>query len=289
MKNSNFDLSTIKLLLFKLSIITHSFIKSPFTNALGKTFFQQSLLMVFGASMTVWATAQESAQEPTPYSAQYKARANHFKASANRSLTLLEDGSYALVNDLEATLLGQTIARLQQRSEFHFTADAIVTDLYTYELSGITSDDRRMAFDWQAGTVQSSEDDEAWTVELQGQVFDPLSHQLELRQQLRLMSANQAKPEITTEFEYAVVDGDEIEQLRYQLVGEEVLETPLGNLNCLKFERVRASTSSRSTVIWLARDWEFLIARIEQIDRSMRITLELEAAELNGASVTALP
>lgn len=290
MKNSNFELSIVKLLIVELSILKPSFIKIPFIKTTGKTFFHQIVLIAFGVSMTVCASAQESAQQPTTYSAQYKARANHFNASASRSLTLLEDGSYALVNDLEATLLGQTIARLQQRSEFHYVADKIVTDLYIYELSGISSDDRRMAFDWQAGTVESSEDDEAWTLELQDQAFDPLSHQLELRQQLRLMSSSQSEPEITTEFEFAVVDGDEIEQLRYQFVGEEVLETPLGNLNSLKFERIRAPTSSRSTVIWLARDWEFLIARIEQVNGSgMHITLELEEAELNGASVTALP
>jgi len=227
-------------------------------------------------------TATPDAPAPLTYSAHYEASANRLSASATRTLSLLDNGHYELVNDLQATVLGQPIATLAQRSEFHYVDEAMKTDLYTYKLSGIKSDRRRMTFDWDAGIVESTADDETWELALQAQTFDPLSHQLALRQQL--LAGND------TDFEYAVVDGDEIEQQRYELLGEEILETPLGKLNTLKFERVRAAGSSRATIIWLAKDWNYLIARIEQVNGSgLAVTVDLEEAEIGGASVSTLP
>ena len=71
-------------------------------------------------------------------------------------------------------------------------------------------------------------------------------------------------------------------------IGEEVLDTPLGKLNTVKLERIRSATSSRSTIIWLAPDWQFLVARIEQVDGSLQMQLVLETADIGGAAVTAL-
>lgn len=232
------------------------------------------------------AIAQEPAAAPVTYRASYQAQANGLNASARRSLTQLENGSYELANELEAKVLGQEIARLVQRSRFHYVDNAIVTDSYLYSVSGITSDLRSIEFDWVAGTALSIEDAESWTLEIQQGVFDPLSHQLALSQQLA------AAPRIEnyqTGFEFAVIDGDKVEGHAYQFIGEEVLQTPLGELNTIKFERVRSASSSRSTVIWLAPDWHYLVARIEQVNGSLQMRLELESAEVGGEIVTAMP
>lgn len=224
---------------------------------------------------------QETGREPVPYTARYQASANGLKASATRSLTLRDDGSYVLANELQATVLGQEIARLEQRSEFHYREHSLFTDLYSYRLSGISSDRRSIVFDWDNGSALSMEDDESWTLPLSAGVFDPLSHQLALRMQL--LDGVQA------DYAFNVIDGDEIEAHRYAFLGEELLQTPLGPLNSLKFERVRERPGARSTVIWVAADWQFLIARIEQVNGSLSMTLQLESAEVDGQTVTALP
>ena len=226
------------------------------------------------------AHAQNQPADPLPYSANYKASTNGLTASATRSLRQLDDGSFELVNELQARVLGQEIARLEQRSRFHYLDDSIRTDQYSYRLSGISSDQRAIAFDWQAGTALSTEDGESWTVPLQDQVFDPLSHQFVLSQQLQ--------NGLLESYEFAVVDGDKIEIHKYQLVGEERLGTPLGNLNTVKLERVREGSSSRSTVIWLAPDWHYLLARIEQSNGSLQVKMELETAVIGDETVTPL-
>lgn len=221
------------------------------------------------------------AVEPLPFTAHYLASANGLKASATRSLSKLEDGSYLLSNELSATILGQEIAHLEQTSNFQVQNDNIQTQNYSYRLSGISSDTRAINFNWDAGIAVSSEDDESWTIELDGEVLDQLSHQFALNK--ALLNG------VATEQEFAVIDGDEIEVHRYQVLGEEVLDTPLGKLNCIKLERVREGSSSRSTVIWLAQDWSYLLARIEQVNGSgLRIQLELEGADIGGESVSPL-
>lgn len=250
----------------------------------------RGFLITFIALCSVFGrvTAQEPASAivapVATYTASYQASANGLTATARRILTQLDNGSYELVNELEATVLDQEIARLQQRSRFHYAADSIRTDSYSYQVSGVTSDQRSIEFDWQAGTALSTEDTEAWVLELRAGVFDPLSHQFALSQQLALDQSGQYQ----SEYEFAVIDGDEIESHRYQLVGEEVLDTPLGKLNTVKLERIRSATSSRSTIIWLAPDWQFLVARIEQVDGSLQMQLVLETADIGGAAVTAL-
>ena len=234
------------------------------------------------AALTKPVTA--SLTEPVPYAANYEASANGLRARASRQLITLDNGDYEMANELEAAVLGQTIVSINQRSRFRYANESIVTDKYTYEVGGIRSDQRSMDFDWEAGTALSQEEDESWLLEIQERVYDPLSHQLALSQQLQ----NDRATGYSTEYEFAVVDGDEVELHSYQLLGEEVLDTPLGKLNTVKLERVRSATSSRATVVWLALDWHYLVARIEQTNGSVQLKLELQTAEVGGATVVAL-
>lgn len=230
------------------------------------------------------AAEQTAAETPATYIANYQASANGIRATAKRSLAKLDDGSYELAHELQAVVLGQEIARLDQRSRFYYSGNTLTTENYSYTLSGISSDLRNITFDWKAGTALSVEDDESWTLELETEVYDPLSHQFMMNQQLlhdRSLAYSQS-------YEYKLVDGDEIESHLYEFAGEEILETPLGKLNTIKFQRVRNTGSSRSTTIWLAPEWEFLLARIEQTDGSLQIVLELADADIGGKVVSAI-
>lgn len=255
-------------------------------NAAAQTAAGEALAEPLSESLTAALTKPVTASltEPVPYAANYEASANGLRARASRQLITLDSGDYEMANELEATVLGQTIVSIDQRSRFRYANDSIVTDKYTYEVGGIRSDQRSMVFDWEAGTALSQEEDKSWLLEIQERVYDPLSHQLALSQQLQ----NDRATSYSTEYEFAVVDGDEVELHSYQLLGEEVLDTPLGKLNTVKLERVRSATSSRATVVWLALDWHYLVARIEQTNRSMQLKLELESAAVDGATVVAL-
>lgn len=217
------------------------------------------------------------------YSAQYQASANGLAAEATRSLRRTAENSYRLSNTLEANVLGQSLAKLEQNSEFELRDGRIQPQAYSYQLSGVSRASHAISYNWEAQRALSSEDDESWQLTLHEGVLDQLSYQAALRQAVRSNNGEQA----TLTFE--LIDGDEIDSHEYRINGSERLDTPLGTLNTLKLERLRAQTDERVTEFWLAEDWDFLLVRLEQVNSSgLRILLELSEAEIAGAQVRAL-
>ena len=216
------------------------------------------------------------------YVAEYEASANGLAATASRSLSMINENSYRLSNSLEASLAGQTLANLVQASEFIIDGNRVVPLNYTYQLSGVSRANHAIFFNWDAEIALSTEDDETWQLPLRDGVMDQLSYQVAMRQALIDNSDSEAI------FSFDIIDGDAIKMQQYRLVGEEILSTPLGELNTLKLERVREASDQRASKIWLAVDWNFLLTRIEQQNNSgLQIVLELKSAELNGEIVRA--
>jgi len=214
------------------------------------------------------------------YSAEYEASANGLAATATRNLVNVSENTYRLSNSLEASFAGKTFANLNQASEFILKDNKIIPQNYFYQLTGISRTSHTISFNWDAKIALSMEDDENWQLPLSDGVIDQLSYQIAMRQALIDKSGSQ------TTFSYDIVDGDAIETQQYRVVGEEVLPTPLGELNTLKLERVREASNERVTKIWLAVDWNYLLTRIEQLNSSgLRIVLELKSAKLNGEIV----
>ncbi|PCJ18093.1 MAG: hypothetical protein COA96_17110 [SAR86 cluster bacterium] len=230
----------------------------------------------------VVSTSSSFGQQVLEYSAHYQATANGIAATAQRSLTKLSDYSFRLTNRLQASIAGQTLATLEQSSEFEFVDDTVKPSIYSYVLTGISKAANAIAYNWDAQIALSTEDEKSWQLPLSSGVMDQLSYQFALRQ--FLISGNTA-----SDVEFQVIDGDEIELHRYRIAGDALLSTPLGNLNTVKLERLRDTADGRTTTIWLAVDWDFLLARIEQVNRSgLKIELQLESALVGGVNVSAL-
>lgn len=232
-----------------------------------------ALMLLFSSAFTA---------ELEEFSAYYQASTNGMRGNAERHLVKMADGSYRLNTSLEAKVAGINVGDLEQVSEFNLEDGRIVPSGYQYLVTGITTENQTIRFNWDALMARSSEGEQSWNVELTPGVLDQLSYQLAL--------ARDVGDNWQSEYEYELIDGGEIESHRYRLIGEEVLQTPLGPLNSVKLERVREADSGRQTIIWLARDWNNLLARIEQINPSgLRIELDLENALVNGEQVTPLP
>lgn len=234
-------------------------------------------------AFTLNSFANSCYSQSTPlleYVAEYEASANGLAATATRSLRRIDENSYRLSNSLEASLAGQTLASLDQASEFIIQGNRVVPLNYTYQLSGVSRASHAIFFNWDAGIALSAEGDESWQLQLKEGVLDQLSYQVAIRQALF------DNTEIDTTFSFEIIDGDAIEMQEYRLVGEEIISTPLGELSTVKLERVRAASDERVTEIWLAVEWNFLLARIEQLNSSgLRISLALKSAELDGKPV----
>ena len=223
-----------------------------------------------------------NSQELTEYSAYYVASTNGISGEAERHLVHNGDNRYRLNVSLEAKVAGVEIGDLEQSSVFHFQDQEIRPQQYDYQVSGVSSDVESVVFNWDAGIALSAEEDQSWSIELSGPVLDQMSYQQALA--LAVMDDPTAQ-----EFTFQLVDGPIVEEHRFRSLGEEIIETPLGQLRCAKLERIREVDSGRSTVIWLAKDWQHLLAKIEQRNPSgLQIELSLRMALVGGETVQPL-
>ncbi|MNN37965.1 hypothetical protein D3C81_1519380 [compost metagenome] len=89
---------------------------------------------------------------------------------------------------------------------------------------------------------------------------------------------------------YQVIDGDEIETYDFRVLGEERVRTKAGLVDAIKVERVRDPTqSSRKTVLWFAKDWDFLLVRLHQVEKDGKeYQIMLKEGEVAGKPVKGL-
>jgi|TARA_B110000116_G_scaffold71521_1_gene61985 hypothetical protein len=235
--------------------------------------------------LTTTAITSLHAQDVAEYSARYQASANGVSAVAQREFIRINDNSYRLQIRLLAEIAGQQLAKLEQTSEIAFINNTFQPLSYSYMLSGISTVAHAINYNWEAKLALSRRDEESWTIDLNGAVWDQLSHQFALRQ----IFVNKKAETNSGEHEFLLIDGDEVEIHRYTVIGEEILVTTLGSLSTVRLERIQEDSESRKTSIWLAKDWGYLLARIEQInDSGLRIEFDLENAVLGGKQVEAL-
>ena len=215
------------------------------------------------------------------FSAYYSATTNGIRGAAERHLVKLTERSYRLNVSLEAKLGGLEIGDLEQASEFSYEDGQIKPLIYSYQVSGVSSVVETVVFNWDAMLALSADDKQSWSVAINSNTLDELSYQLALALDI-------ADPSETI-YSYETVDGDALEQLSFQVLGEEIISTPLGDFRCVKLERHREASSSRNTTIWLALDWSNLLTKIEQTSASgLNITMELTNALIAGQQVTGL-
>ena len=84
-----------------------------------------------------------------------------------------------------------------------------------------------------------------------------------------------------------MVDGDEIETYDFRVLGEEVVRTAAGLIDAIKVERVRDPTqSSRKTILWFAKDWDYLLVRLHQVEKDGKeYQIMLKSGTVDGKNV----
>ena len=233
------------------------------------------------ALLTCLLTTSAHSSEPRPYDATYTAKALGFSATAFRRQTLTAPEHFTLENSLSLTVLGANVGTLNETSEFRWEDGTIVPLHYEYAQTGLSASVESIEFDWENDLAESNSNDESWQLELSPGVLDKLSYSVQIGQDILSKDLE--------EFRYEVLDEDQFDDHLYQITATEVLDTPLGRLNTVKIERIRSSESRRSTTVWLASDWDYLLVRLEQVSSSGTETeLSIDTATMGGEPITGL-
>ena len=67
-------------------------------------------------------------------------------------------------------------------------------------------------------------------------------------------------------FKYQTIVKGKIETYTFRRAGEQTLDTALGRLDTVKIERVRQTANGKSTLIWFAKDKNFLPVKFQELN-----------------------
>ena len=201
---------------------------------------------------------------------QYTARLYGFTITATSRLSAKGNGHYEFLFDADAIL-----GSITETSDFTWKGK-VVPDKYSYVRTGMGKNrDYELQFDWQNKLVTNLQNHFALPLDSAQQIQDNLSYQVQLRQDLIAGKNN---------FVYAITNGKKIHNYRFELAGEEVLDTPLGNVNTVKIKRIQTS-DNRETYAWFAKDFQYLLVRLQQEENDSTYTIDITRASLNGKAI----
>lgn len=224
--------------------------------------------------LVAWLAQPALADElPQPFEATYKAKYRGIGVTAVRKLRTLESGNlyYTFVAD-------SLIAELSETSQFIWSDTAHIVPLrYTY-LRSVLGRERKaeLNFYWDKSEVVNNVEDKPWTMDIPPETLDKLSYHLQLRADLL-----NGKPLRG----YQVADGGKLKQYGFKIIGEEVLDTEAGKFEVVKVKRIRDEDEERQTIIWFAKNWDYLVVRLQQEEDGKSYEIDLESATLNGEPV----
>jgi hypothetical protein len=221
-----------------------------------------------------------SGDEISSYSLHYLASANGIKGNAQRTLTRIDPSTFELTNTLEARVAGQLITSLKEISKVELFENSIRPILYSMQQSGITTASLEIDYDWSDMLITTDDLQQLSRRKLRTNIFDQLSHQLILQQQIT---------ESNTELTFTIINKGDFEIYSYEILGEEKITTPLGIFESIKVARLYGENSRRETIFWLAPDIGGILLRAEQTTQSgISVFLEIQSGTVNGIPVSAL-
>jgi hypothetical protein len=209
---------------------------------------------------------QLSGTQPAAYRAEYLAKTSGLSATAYRTLERLDEQRYRLSNNMRVTVLRATLGSVSESSEFTLQNGLVRPTRYIYDQTGPGKRFEHITFDWENAKAETRTNKKTEHVTLAEGVMDQLSFTAQLSLDLAAVPVDQLFD--ARSFLYQIVDGDEIDEHRYDVTGMEIVTTPAGAMSTVRLERVRSSASSRSTVFWLAVDQAFMLVKLEQRSRS---------------------
>jgi hypothetical protein len=190
---------------------------------------------------------------PKPFGANYVGyRKGQKIGTAKQKLEHVSGNQYRLYYESLASLFFLTDKRYET-SHFIINDEKMIPQNYTYVRKGTGKDKSlKLQFDINNKVIIKEKGEPVpWSGEL-----DNILYRFHFQQSL--MSEKQ-------EFDYRIINSRaQLKDYKFKILGKEKLVVPYGELDTLKVQIVRASSSKRTTFIWFAPSLDYLMVRIEQ-------------------------
>ena len=205
-----------------------------------------------------------------PYSAVYTSTLSGFSADMDQRLSRVGEDRWQLSN--KASFL---FAGFEESAVFTVESQTVRPLRYDYDNKLSKNHSSQVRFNW---------DNDTFIDKLHSKKPEPLNgrawDQLSLQAQLRLILLKNSGHIDTTVF--PEIDRYKIKQYTVKKLGEEQLQTDLGTFTAVKLEERRVNRDDH-TLIWLAKDWDYLILRLQRIEEGkVEFEINLKQATLDG-------
>ncbi|MDE0840685.1 MAG: DUF3108 domain-containing protein [Porticoccaceae bacterium] len=224
--------------------------------------------MPTASSLSAPVVAPAIAEMTATYAANY----NGISITAVKTIIANVDGEY--IDRLDATSL---FGKITQAARYKISANGQLLPLEYNDrrsMLGIKRSEEQV-FDWDLLQLQYRKGKHSAQLAIEPGTLDIPTHQLQLRRDL---AAGRS------EFKYPVVARGKHQLYRYSSIRKEQLETPIGKLDTIVMQRQR-NNGARKTTLWLAPRWDYLLVKLEQIEKKEHYTMVVEDAVINGRKV----
>ncbi len=195
---------------------------------------------------------------PPPFTAKYSLYASGIPVGKG-TRTLISHGN----SKFEFKSIGETTGlisffkkiRIEERSTFIKTAGNIRPLEYFYNQTGKKSRSKLIVFDWLQKIATSHFKDKIEKIPLEENTLDGLLYQVVLMQELQQGKRN---------LKYKVANKNKISIYTPKFLGKESVDTGIGTLETLKYER---ASSNRSTILWCAKKLHYLPVQVQHIEK----------------------
>jgi len=200
----------------------------------------------------------------------YSAKLYGFNITVTSKLNLLPNGNYQYLFNADSS-----VGRVAETTEISWLENEkrVVPHHYTYKRKGLGNNrDDELFFDWANLKLNNTKKNQITDLDANKKLHDSLSYQVQLNQDLIAGK---------TQFSYSVTNTRKIRNYVFEIVGEETLSTPLGEVKTVKLKRSREN-DDLVTYAWFAKDFQYLLVRMQQEENGSSYTIYISKASING-------
>ena len=223
-----------------------------FTGMNPSAYLKKIVLTAF-ACLSVIAHASDSSELLIPFKATYVTEWSlgwfTLDIEARRTLQRTPDGNWLLTFEAETSA-----AKLREKSRFTLSPEHRIQPLhYQYRASGLfNEDDRTLQFLPDTHSIRDQEKNKTYPQVWQDEIHDNLTYMLQAG--LDLAAGQQ-------QFSYPVFEKNRNKAFRFEVIGEETLNTRAGKLETVKVRQIRKK-KDREIIAWFAKDKHYLLVRL---------------------------
>ncbi|NQY26427.1 MAG: DUF3108 domain-containing protein [Piscirickettsiaceae bacterium] len=219
------------------------------------------------------------AQDIPDFSANYLVRLNGLQAGElKQSLSTNSDNVRVFKSTTQAKGVFAYFKPdlVEETSHWQYKNNAILPQSYLYQRTGGKKEKYlSLSFDWLNMQVFIDDKKQPWQLEIEKNTLDKLVYQLALMSDLA---------EHKTKLNYRIADGGKLKDYKINILGEELITTPLGNIHTIKLKRERTRSKGRETTLWCAPALNYLPVRLEHTEKGGTI-FTAELRRLKGISI----